>query len=412
MPQTPTPAPESAAPPARLMSLDALRGFDMMWIVGGGSLVYALQRMRPTPLTSFLADQCEHVDWAGFHFYDLIFPLFVFMVGVSAVFSLSRALDDHGLGLALQRVVRRSALLFVIALLYSGGFSKPWPELRLLGVLNLIAVSYCGAGLSFCLLRRRPTALAGVCAGLLLGYAALLLFVPYPDVRPVPGGDQIIAKETGFTNSAQLNFASTNRLRGCFRKGVTLANYVDQRYLPGRKWEGTWDPEGLLTPLGGTACCLLGVFAGLLLQAPRIVPRHKVPLLLVGGAMCVAAGFLWGQWLPVIKKIWSPSFVLVAGGYSALLLGAFYLVVDVAGWRRWGQPFVWIGMNPITIYILNSLLGGYEKVAARFVGGSIERFFDAHVAKGLGGLTVAAVGVLLAFLVARFLYRRKVFLRL
>jgi predicted acyltransferase len=284
--------------------------------------------------------------------------------------------------------------------------------MRLMGVLNLIAVSYFCAGLAFCFLRRRPTALAGVAVGLLLGYAALLLWVPYPDVRPVPGGEQIVASESGFTNTAQLNLSSTNFHRGVFLKGVTLANYVDQRFLPGRKYDGTWDPEGLITPVGGTACCLLGVLAGLLMQSKATPPSRKVAMLALAGAACVAAGFFGGQWLPVIKKIWSPTFVLVAGGYSALMLAMFYLVVDVAGWRGWCQPFVWIGMNPITIYILNSLLGGYEKVAARFVGGSIEAFLNQQVAQGLGGLIVAAVGVGLAFALAHFLYRRKIFLRL
>lgn len=394
------------------MSLDALRGFDMAWIIGAQSLVFALQRMRPTPVTSFLAGHFEHADWIGFRFYDLIFPLFVFIVGVSAVFSLSRALDEHGRGKALWRVFRRSLLLFVIAILYSGGFNKPWPNMRLMGVLNLIAVSYFCAGLAFCFLRRRPVALAGVTAALLFGYATLLLWVPYPDVRPVPGGEQIVASESGFTNTAQLNLSSTNFHRGVFLKGVTMANYVDQRFLPGRKYDGTWDPEGLMTPVGGTACCLLGVLAGLLMQSKTTLPSRKVAMLALAGAACVAAGFLGGQWLPVIKKIWSPTFVLVAGGYSALMLALFYAIVDIAGWRRWCQPFVWIGMNPITIYILNSLLGGYEKVAARFVGGSIEAFLNRQVAQGLGGLIVAAVGVGLAFALAHFLYRRKIFLRL
>src|SRR5205807_5133841 len=132
-----TPAASSTAT-GRLMSVDALRGFDMFWIIGADSLVAALNKMSRTGTTSFLADQLEHAEWAGFHFYDLIFPLFVFLAGVSLVFSLTRTTQEFGRGEALKRVARRGLLLFVIGILYSGGFSRGWPDMRLMGVLNRI----------------------------------------------------------------------------------------------------------------------------------------------------------------------------------------------------------------------------------------------------------------------------------
>src|SRR5256885_4035979 len=134
----------------RLMSVDALRGFDMFWIIGADSLVYALHRLSPNKPTTFLADQLEHADWEGFHFYDLIFPLFVFLMVVSVVFSLTKTIERAGKADATKRVIRRGVLLFVIGLLYSGGFSKSWPDMRLLGVLNRIALAYFFAGLLFC----------------------------------------------------------------------------------------------------------------------------------------------------------------------------------------------------------------------------------------------------------------------
>src|SRR5437773_9697312 len=109
--------------PQRLMSLDALRGFDMFWIIGAGSSIDGLNKATATGITSAMADQLDHVDWEGFHFYDLIFPLFVFIVGVSLVFSLGRMLEQLGRGEALKRVFRRSALLFALALIYSGGLT-------------------------------------------------------------------------------------------------------------------------------------------------------------------------------------------------------------------------------------------------------------------------------------------------
>src|SRR6266404_1457212 len=146
----------------RLMSVDALRGFDMFWIIGAGALVSALNKMSQVAPVRFLGYQLEHADWQGFRFYDLIFPLFVFLVGVSIVFSLGKLLQREGRTEALKRVGRRTILLFIIALLYSGGFTTPWPDMRLLGVLNRIALAYGFAGLLFCFFK--PRALAGICA--------------------------------------------------------------------------------------------------------------------------------------------------------------------------------------------------------------------------------------------------------
>src|SRR5881397_1283918 len=278
------PAPATPAPAAasqRLMSVEALRGFDMFWIIGADSLVSALNRMSRTPATSFLAGQLEHADWEGFHFYDLIFPLFVFIVGVSLVFSLGKTIETVGRGAAVGRVMRRGVILFLLGIFYYGGFSHDWPNIRLMGVLNRIALCYLFAGLIFCFFRLRG--MLAICASLLIGYWALMSFVPFPDVRPVPGSLQTITKETGFTNVTQLNLTSTNIITGVFIKGVNLANYLDQKYLPGKKWDGTWDPEGFLSTLPAVATCLLGVFAGLLLRNNRINQRWKVHCLLFAG---------------------------------------------------------------------------------------------------------------------------------
>ncbi|HXI72876.1 MAG TPA: DUF5009 domain-containing protein [Verrucomicrobiae bacterium] len=398
--------------PQRLMSLDALRGFDMFWILGADSLVYALHGLAQTTPTKILATQLDHAEWEGFHFYDLIFPLFVFMMGVSTVFSLTKIIEHEGRAAAVKRVLRRGILLFIVGLIYSGGFTNPWPDMRLMGVLNRIALCYTFGGLLFIFFRTR--ALVAIAAALLLGYWALLACVPFPDVRPTPGGDTVITREAGFKNISQLNMASTNLLRGSYIQGVNLPDYLDQKYLPGRKYDGTYDPEGLLSTLPAIVTGLLGIFAGLLIRNRVVTDGKKVLWLLGTGAAGVALGFLWGLEFPVIKKIWTSSYVLVAGGFSALLLGAFYWIVDVKQWRMWCQPFVWIGMNPLTIYLTSNFLGGlgFEKLASRLVGGPVKSFFDAHVAAGFGDLVSAFVGVLLFIWFARFLYQRKIFLRL
>jgi predicted acyltransferase len=384
-------APGATPAGARLLSLDALRGFDMFWILGGDALAYAL-----------------HVEWAGVHFYDLIFPLFVFLMGVSAVFSLSRILERDGRPAAIRRVLVRGLLLFALGVVYNGGLASPWPDVRIMGVLGRIALCYTFAGLLFCFLRTRG--LAVVTAVLLLGYWALLAEVPFPDVRPVPGMG-VITQEAGFTKVSQLRMDSPVRIKGSYIQGVTLTNYLDQQYLPGRKYDGTYDPEGLLSTLPAFGTALLGLLAGLQLRRDDLSAPRKAARLLGAGVVTFALGLLWGLEFPIIKKIWTSSYVLVAGGYAAAMLGLFHWLIEVRQWRSWCLPFVWIGMNPITLYLGDALLHGYGGVAERLVGGSVAGFLDAHVAAGAGNLGVALVGVLLFGLVARFLYRRQIFLR-
>jgi predicted acyltransferase len=410
MPET---NPLAATPePQRLMSLDALRGFDMFWILGADSLFYALHDLKANPVTSFLAYELDHAEWAGFHFYDLIFPLFVFMMGVSTVFSLTRILASEGRAAAVNRVLRRGLLLFVVGLIYSGGFTNPWPDMRLMGVLNRIALVYTFGGLLFIFLR--PRALAGVAVALLLGYWALLALVPFPDVRPVPGGTEVITKEAGYTNVMQLNLASTQLIRNSYIQGVNLTDYLDQKYLPGRKYDGTYDPEGILSTLPAIVTGLLGIFTGLFLRNQNFSDRQKVLRLIGAGAAGASLGWLWGLEFPVIKKIWTSSYVLVAGGYSLMLLGAFYWIVDVKHWRAWCQPFVWIGMNPLTLYLTSNFLGGlgFEKLAVRLAGGPVAAFFDAHIAPGFGQMVISATAISLFLWFAWFLHHRKIFLRL
>jgi len=367
--------PLSTTPAApRLLSLDALRGFDMFWIVGAEELVRGLRKITETGLIGALANQLRHKAWAGFHFEDLIFPLFVFIVGVSLVFSLTKTIERSGRREAIARILRRSLLLYLLGILCYGGLSTPFEKIRLLGVLQRIALCYLFTSLLFVSLK--PKALAGVCAGLLLGYWALLSFVP------VPGHGA-----------------------GNFAEGANLTNYVDQQFLPLRKWDGDHDPEGLLSTLPAIASCLLGVFAGLLLKNPAVPDRKKVLYLVAAGLAGLAVGWLWHLNFPVIKKIWTSSFVLVAGGYSCLLLAVFYQVIDVWKFQRWAIPFVWIGVNPITIYFGGRFID-FEGLAKLFVGGPVNAALGRY-----GEFTLAATSLAFGFLFLRFLYQRKIFLR-
>lgn len=425
------------APPQRLVSVDALRGFDMFWIIGASSIVLALQNMISSPVTRFLADQFEHADWQGLHFYDLIFPLFIFIIGVSLVFSLTKTLEREGLAATLRRILWRSLLLYLCGMFYHGGLSHPWPDVRFSGVLNRIAVTYLFAASLFCFFTTRG--LTWICAGLLIGYWALMTFVPIRDIALTRENLAMLAEQSGDTNLAaqfrdkdlvnpttvksspvwaatkKMFYGTTNWVSGKFDQGRNLSEHLDFQFLPGHfnAYEHEWaEPQGYLSTLPSIASCLLGVFAGLLLKSQTLRDRRKVVYLMSSGVAAVVLGWLWSFQFPIIKRAWTSSYVLVAAGYSAILLGIFYQIIDVWRCRKWCQPFVWMGMNPITIYLVAEIIGGFDKVALRFAGGNVRHFFDIRVARGFGDLVICFIGLMLAFWFVHFLYRRKIFIRL
>jgi len=369
----------------RVVSVDALRGFNFIWILGGDGIMWAIGDMSRgkgavvAAVGGFLADQLRHVAWEGLRFYDFIFPLFVFLTGVSIVLSLPRLVEREGSAKAHLRIVRRALILFVLGLIYYGGISQHWADVRLLGVLQRIALCYLAASLMF--LHFNLRGLIAACIGLLVGYWALMTFVPVPGIGA-----------------------------GSFAPDANLANWLDFNYLPGRLFDKTRDPEGMLSTLPAIASCLLGVLAGILLRDVRVPARRKSLWLIGAGVALVAAGHLWALQFPIVKVLWTSSFVLVAGGYSAILLGVFHQVVDVWGIKRWSTILLWIGTNAITLYMLDDLLP-FPPLAARVVGGDVSRFLDAAVTPGAGAFVVSALGLTLAFAIGRFLYRRKIFIR-
>lgn len=375
---SPAPIPRGSDP--RLMSLDALRGFDMMWIVGADALGHALGKLEAGPVVTALATQLDHVPWAGFRFYDLIFPLFVFMIGIAITYSLGRLVAREGRAAALRRLVRRTVLLYLLGLFYYGGVAKGFDQIRWLGVLQRLALCYGFSGIAFVFLR--PRQLAGLAVALLAGYWALLMFVPVPGVGA-----------------------------GDFAEGRNLTNWIDREYLPGFRWDGDHDPEGILSHLPAFASCLLGVLAGLLLQDPARSGRRKTALLAASGAALLVLGYAWGLQFPVVKKIWTSSFVLVAGGWSCLLLAAFYYVIDVRQVRAWAVPFTWIGTNALTIYMVSNVVN-FDALSRRLAGGDIATWLDGVVLPHFSEVVLAVIGLLLCFLLCRFLHQRQLFLRL
>jgi predicted acyltransferase len=373
-------------PARRLASVDALRGFNIFWILGGDGAIWSLDQMSSGkgPITSsighFLGLQLNHAPWEGFRFYDFIFPLFIFITGVSIVLALPRLVEREELWPAHLRVLRRALLLYGLGLIYYGGISQHWADIRYLGVLQRIALCYLFASLMFLNLNLRGMMIAF--ASLLAGYWALMTFVPVPGIGA-----------------------------GSFAPDANLANWLDAHYLPGRLWDVTRDPEGMLSTLPAIGTCLLGVFAGMLLKNERLAPQLKSLWLIGAGIMTVAAGQLWGLQFPVIKAIWTSSFVLVAGGYSLILLGVWHQIIDVWGIRGWSTIFVWIGANAIMLYFFNNAFG-FEPFALRFVGGDFSALIDSLAATpGTGRFLAHVVGLTFAITLAGFFYRRKIFLR-
>jgi len=362
------------APSPRLISLDALRGFDMFWILGCEYLAETIAKAVNQPWIEPYAGQLQHANWEGFHFLDLVFPLFVFISGASAVFSVQKSIERSGRWITVRKIFVRSVLLFALGIIYNHGFEHGLDQMRIMGVLQRIALCSLFTSLAICFLRARYRLVLFLL--LIVGY-----WIAFKTVN-VPG--------TGV---------------GHFEEGHNLSDYLDSVYLPLRKYVGDHDPEGLLSTLPAIATCLLGSLAGLFLRAERYSVRVKVLTLMLGGAVLSALGWAWGLDFPVIKKIWTSSYVLVAGGYSLVLLGLFFGVIDGLGWKWWAQPFIWIGSNAIVMYLSTEFIA-YGAISAILVGGPIAAAWGVWAAT-LG----AAVSVLLAVLLAKVLYDRKVYFR-
>jgi predicted acyltransferase len=369
----------------RIVSIDALRGFNFVWILCGDGVMLAIGEMSRDKgpvvgaVGGFLGDQLTHVPWDGLRFYDFVFPLFVFLTGVSIVLALPRLVEREGRGRAHLRVLRRTLILFALGFVYYGGISEHWEDVRWLGILQRIALCYLFASLAF--LNFNLRGMIVTCVALLVGYWALMTFVPVPGIGA-----------------------------GSFAPDANLANWIDAHYLPGHLWDETRDPEGLLSTLPAIASCLIGVFAGLVLCDVRLSAQRKSLWLIGAGVVLVAAGHLWALQFPIIKAIWTSSFVLVTSGYSAILLGVFHQVVDVWGVKRWTTMLVWIGTNAILLYMAQNLIN-FTEVSQTLVGGDVGEFLDRTVTQGTGNLAVNALGLAFAFAFAGFLYQRKIFIR-
>jgi predicted acyltransferase len=357
----------------RVLSIDALRGFDMFWIIGGGTIFESLVEVWKHPVTEMIRVQLDHVPWAGFHFEDLIFPTFLFLVGAVMPFSLSRRVERGEGSLRIHlHVVRRAAVLILLGLILNGLLRFDWPEMRWPGVLQRIGLCYFFAALVVLHTNWRGQAI--IVAVVLLAYWAVTKLVPVP----------------GCT-------AGDISMQGC------LSSYVDQQLIPGQLYYKYGDNEGVLSTFPAVCTALLGALAGHWLRSNRSGSRKAAGLALAGIA-CVVVGYLWGWVFPIIKILWTSSYVLFAGGWSLLLLALFYWVIDVLGYRKWAFGFVVIGLNAITIYFLQNLVD-FERIGHFFLAGAAHHLgVIAAVLLPLGAFAVR-------WLFLWFLYRHRIFFK-
>lgn len=368
--------PASATPvKKRLYSLDALRGFDMFWIMGAEEIFHSLAKLTGWPVFQVLSDQFVHPAWNGFHFYDLIFPLFLFMAGVATPYSVGRELEKgSNRKQVLLRVIRRGMLLVLLGIFYNNGLHlKPFAEIRFASVLGRIGLAYMLANIIYIYAKQR-TQVAWF-AGLLIGYWLVLKFASAPGFPP---GDL----------SMEGNFAS----------------YFDRLFLPGKLYLTIHDPEGLFSAIPAISTGLLGIFAGSYIKNSPASGAAKASRMALAGIVFLLLAQLWNLDFPINKNLWTSSFVLLVGGYSLLLLAIFYYVIDVLGYIKWSFFFRVIGMNSIFIYISKKFID-YS-----YTTKSLFQWLSDLVGDPYNVVVLAACLVLVKWMVLYFLYRKKVFL--
>ena len=377
--------PPPATSSARMISLDVLRGVTIAFMI-------MVNNNGTHPYHPF-----EHSAWNGWTPTDLVFPTFLFLVGVTTVFSLeSRFSRGDSPASMLPRILRRFILLVFFGLIVNGFPYFNLAHLRIYGVLQRIAVCYLCASLLY-LWDRRPATKIVLLIVLLIGYWVLMRWVPVPGYG-VPG-----------------------RNMPFLDKDANIVAWLDRHIFPGRLYEGKRDPEGLLSDLPALATTLLGVLTALWLRTSRALGR-KCAGLLAGGVVCILLGELWNPWFPINKKLWTSSYVLFAGGCSLVLWALILWMVDLRGWKKRWTPF-WLvfGTNAIAAYVfselLSSLLWAVHVSAGPGTRIPLDRWIESRIFSpihppGVASLLYSICFMLVCWLFAGFLYRRKIFLRL
>jgi predicted acyltransferase len=358
----------------RVYAVDALRGFDMFWIIGGQKIFRNLDDVFHSPTTQWISRQLDHAEWFGFTFYDVIMPLFLYLVGISMVFSFNKRLSRNPSRWMLwKHILIRVFWLWILGMVVQGKLlTYDFAQIKLYSnTLQAIATGYLIAALLVLSVPLMRQMIATI--GLLAVYWAVFALVPVPGIGA-----------------------------GVFTPEGNIAIYIDKLVL-GHFQDGT-SYSWLLSSLNFGATTMLGVFTGLLLQS-KIGGMGKTGVLLVCGIALTVLGIAWQIWHPLIKHVWTGSFVLFSGGLCFLLMATFYFLTEIRGYRRWSSMFIVIGANAIFAYV-SSHIFDFRLIAKVFVGG-LEPFIGAWYS-----ITLALGGFLVLYLVLKYMYDNKVLVRL
>jgi predicted acyltransferase len=375
----------------RLYSLDALRGFDMFWIIGGEGIFIALASLTGWPFYRWCAGQLDHVPWHGFHFYDMIFPLFLFIAGISFPFSYAKRVEKNENRASIYKhVIFRGLILVVLGILYNNEVNFHLGQLRYGSVLGRIGLAWMFAALIF-MNTKRNTRIIWFC-GLLIGYWLLLLLVPVHNIRLIPG---LLFSEH--------NLASFQN----FSQEGNIASYIDRLIMPGRLYLKNHDPEGILSTIPAISTALLGMFTGEFLLSDNLKdkPLRRVLYMVIAAIVLMIIGQVWNIFFPINKNLWTSSFVCWVGGLSLLLFSIFYLIIDVWNFREWAFFFVVIGMNPITIYLAERIIN--FRSATKFFFGGLASLFPENWVDLINAVGYVSIGWVFLFI----LYEKKIFLK-
>jgi predicted acyltransferase len=361
----------------RLLSIDTLRGFDMLMIAGAGAFISLLHGRTGWAWVDAVALQFEHPAWNGFTFYDFIMPLFLFIAGLSLPFSINKGL---GVGLAKSDIYRkafkRMCILIALGILYKNApipFFE-WSQIRFVSVLGRIGfagfittVLYLNFGF-----QKRIFWIAGL---LLFYYAALFLI-------PVPG-----------YGAGDLSFEGN------------LTGWIDRTFLPGRLLQGTYDELGLFTQIPALCLTVFGSLAGDMLRRANATEYKKLGHLAMAGLICLVIAGIWSLHFPINKHLWTSSFIMLTAGMAFLTFGLFYWVIDILRLRGWTFFFVVIGMNSLTIYLAYRLID-FEYTSRLLFGG-----LYIHTAEKWHPIFESLGALALVWVFLYVLYRLKIFIK-
>lgn len=357
----------------RLLSLDVLRGFDMLFIMGMSEFIAVFCSLFPGGKNCWLARNMFHVEWNGLHFEDTIFPLFLFIAGISFPFSLRSQLDQNKSKIQISfRIIKRGIVLIIFGIIYNGFFQFDFENLRIASVLGRIGIAWMIAALLYLWCKRSIQVVIGVV--ILIGYWLIM--------RYLPGSDDP------------------------FSYMDNLVGVIDRAYLPGKLHEGVFDPEGLFSSIPAIVTAMMGIFTGDFIKNGKNNSIQKVNILFFTAAVFLVIGLVWNSVFPINKKLWTSSFVMVVGAYSIAIFAVFYYIIDIRGIRTWTFPFKIIGLNSITIYMAQIIISFWD----------ISKFFLGGIANLIGGpyRSVVLYGgyVAACWLFLYYLYKKKTFLKI